>query len=72
MIANASVADGSLTFFDIAGALAELPDREREVLVDRLLLQRTLEEIAESLGITRARVRQIEMRANWRLRRALA
>ncbi|HQN08976.1 MAG TPA: sigma factor-like helix-turn-helix DNA-binding protein [Thermoanaerobaculia bacterium] len=43
--------------------LARLTERERRVLNERLGLQRTLQEIGDSLGCTRERVRQIERKA---------
>jgi RNA polymerase primary sigma factor len=55
-------------------ALALLTNREREVLELRFGLRnshgRTLQEIADRLGVSRERVRQIEQRALGRLRRA--
>jgi RNA polymerase primary sigma factor len=57
-------------------SLSSLTDREREVLELRFGLRdahgRTLQEIADRLGVTRERVRQIEQRALVRLRRAHA
>ena len=54
-------------------ALAKLPDRDRHVLERRFGIGRrreeTLQEIAERLGVSRERVRQIEQRALERLRR---
>ena len=46
-------------------ALAELPDREREILVERRLKDDpiTLEELGGLYGISRERVRQLEVRA---------
>lgn len=43
--------------------LALLPKRERFVLTHRRLRHRTLREIGEILGVTKERVRQIEVRA---------
>jgi RNA polymerase sigma factor (sigma-70 family) len=53
--------------------MATLKPREREILQRRRLsdFPETLEEIAESMGITRERVRQIEAKAFGKLRRAL-
>ena len=55
-------------------SLSSLSDREREVLELRFGLRnshgQTLQEIADRLGVTRERVRQIEQRALARLRRA--
>jgi RNA polymerase sigma factor (sigma-70 family) len=57
-----------------AVALAALNEREREVLKLRFGLRNahghTLQEIADRIGVTRERVRQIEKRALERLRRA--
>jgi RNA polymerase primary sigma factor len=56
-------------------ALARLGDRDREVLALRFGLDnshgRTLQEVANRLGVTRERVRQIEKRALERLREAV-
>jgi DNA-directed RNA polymerase sigma subunit (sigma70/sigma32) len=59
---------------DVAAALAELPPREAEVLRLRFGLhdpyqdEQTLEAIAQKMGVSRERVRQIERRALNRLR----
>ena len=57
-------------------SLSSLSDREREVLELRFGLRnahgQTLQEIADRLGVTRERVRQIEQQALTRLRRAHA
>ena len=49
----------------LLGALLSLPDREREVVTLRYGIDgnepRTLEEIGRRLGLTRERVRQIEL-----------
>ena len=50
----------------LAGALAELPDREREVLSLRFGLDgtpRTLEQVGSAIGTTRERARQVQDRA---------
>ncbi|MBO6521901.1 MAG: RNA polymerase sigma factor RpoH [Rhodospirillales bacterium] len=46
-------------------ALAELPDRERHILIERRLKDDpvTLEELGEQYGISRERIRQLEVRA---------
>jgi RNA polymerase primary sigma factor len=58
----------------MADALAELPDRERQVLELRFGIAddqpKTLREIGEILGLSRERVRQIESRALNKLRRS--
>jgi RNA polymerase primary sigma factor len=55
----------------LAQALSALPQREREVLVLRYGLEdaepKTLEEIGRRLGLTRERVRQIELESLRRL-----
>ncbi len=52
--------------------LAQLPDREREVIVRRFGLHgfhsQTLAEVGDDLGVTRERVRQIQIQALRRLR----
>jgi len=55
-------------------ALAALPDRERQIIEQRILGEppRTLQEIAIELGISRERVRQLEQNALRRLKAALA
>jgi RNA polymerase sigma-32 factor len=49
----------------LARALAALPERERQIFVERRLKDepKTLEELGESCGISRERVRQLEARA---------
>jgi RNA polymerase primary sigma factor len=65
--------EGSLRSQTLADALASLPERHRAVLILRYGLDeadpRTLEEIGRRLGITRERVRQIEVEALNRLAR---
>jgi len=57
----------------LAAALGELPEREREILAARRLQDEpeTLEELSRQYGISRERVRQIELRAFDRLQRAM-
>ena len=59
----------------IAAWLSHLTDRQREVLVRRFGLlgheSSTLEEVGREIGLTRERVRQIQVEALKRLRRAL-
>ncbi|WP_025745637.1 sigma-70 family RNA polymerase sigma factor [Kallotenue papyrolyticum] len=61
---------------NIRKALLTLSEREREVLILRYGLAeeecRTLEEIGNRLGVTRERIRQIEVKALMRLRRPQA
>ena len=49
----------------LAQAMSVLNDREREILVQRRLAEEpvTLEELSESYGVSRERIRQIEVRA---------
>ena len=61
----------------IAAGMRELTDREREVVSNHFGLEKpgsslTLEEIGKRFGVTKERVRQIEMRALARLREILA
>jgi len=56
-------------------ALGELDDREREVVelrfgLDRDGEPRTLQQVGDALGLTRERIRQIEVRAKEKLRRS--
>jgi len=55
---------------DLTHALAGLPDREQEIIQRRHLSDspETLQEVGESLGISRERVRQLEVRALRRMR----
>jgi RNA polymerase sigma factor (sigma-70 family) len=59
----------------LVSVLHKLPEREREILVAHFGLDgvpgRTLQEIGETLGLTRERVRQLERRALERARRLL-
>lgn len=48
-------------------AIDKLGPRERGILVDRCLLGKTLEEIGDKLGVTKERVRQIQLTATRRL-----
>jgi len=61
----------------IAAGMRELTDREREVVSNHFGLEKpgsslTLEELGKRFGVTKERVRQIEMRALARLREVLA
>ncbi|MFT4745258.1 MAG: RNA polymerase primary sigma factor [Nitriliruptoraceae bacterium] len=68
----ADAADAMQLASDLRQALRELPDRERDILVWRFGLDgsapRTLESVAGELGLTRERVRQLEVRALTKLR----
>jgi RNA polymerase sigma-32 factor len=57
----------------LAAALGELPEREREIIQARRLQDdpATLEELSHKFGISRERVRQIEVRAFDRLQRSM-
>ena len=54
-------------------ALGELPEREREIIRARRLQDKpsTLEELSHRFGVSRERVRQIEVRAFDRLQRSM-
>ena len=58
----------------LRNAMAELPDREREIFVERRLNDDppTLEELGEVYGISRERVRQLENRAFEKVQRSVA
>jgi len=55
-------------------ALTTLPDRERRILIERRLKEEpaTLEELGQEYGISRERVRQLEVRAFQRLQQEMA
>ena len=54
-------------------AMKELTDRERRILTERRLKEdpTTLEELAAQYGVSRERVRQIEVRAFEKLQKAM-
>jgi RNA polymerase sigma-32 factor len=54
-------------------AMTELTDRERHILTERRLRDNptTLEELASEYGVSRERVRQIEVRAFEKLQKAM-
>ena len=54
-------------------AMTELTDRERHILTERRLRDdpTTLEELAAQYGVSRERVRQIEVRAFEKLQKAM-
>ena len=54
-------------------ALKELTDRERHIIVERRLVDepKTLEDLSAKYGISRERVRQIEVRAFDKLQKAM-
>jgi RNA polymerase sigma factor (sigma-70 family) len=49
-------------------ALGALDGRDREIVVDRVVLGHTLQRVADRHGITRSRVQQLERRGLERLR----
>ncbi len=57
----------------LSAALGELPEREREIILARRLQDdpATLEELSHRFGISRERVRQIEVRAFERLQKSM-
>jgi RNA polymerase sigma-32 factor len=57
----------------LAQALKQLTDRERHIIVERRLVDepQTLEDLSEKYGISRERVRQIEVRAFDKLQKAM-
>jgi RNA polymerase primary sigma factor len=73
--AAAAVADLLRRQESLRELLDDLPPKEREILIDRFGLATgtpmTLESIGQRLGVTRERVRQIEMSALHKLRRRL-
>ena len=68
-------ADGVRRRTELMGWVKELPEKEQTVIVSRFGLDgdeaKTLEEIGRSMGLTRERVRQIEMAALVRLRHTI-
>jgi RNA polymerase sigma-32 factor len=57
----------------LQGAMAHLTERERDILNERRLKEvpTTLEDLSEKYGISRERVRQIEVRAFEKLQKAI-
>jgi RNA polymerase sigma-32 factor len=57
----------------LSAAMASLNDREKHILTQRRLIDEpeTLEELSQSYGISRERVRQIEVRAFEKLSKAM-
>jgi RNA polymerase primary sigma factor/RNA polymerase nonessential primary-like sigma factor len=71
----ADAAEGVLRREEMMGWVRELPEKEQTVIVARFGLDgsegKTLEEIGSEMGLTRERVRQIEMTALGRLRHTI-
>ena len=57
----------------LAAALKQLTERERHIIVERRLVDepKTLEDLSAKYGISRERVRQIEVRAFDKLQKAM-
>jgi RNA polymerase sigma-32 factor len=57
----------------LAGALKQLTERERHIIIERRLTDepKTLEDLSAKYGISRERVRQIEVRAFDKLQKAM-
>ena len=71
-LSPADTAEGVLRREELMEWVTDLPEKEREVIIKRFGLDgdeaQTLEEIGQSLGLTRERVRQIETAALCKLR----
>jgi len=71
----ADTAEGVMRRAEMMAWVKELPEKEQTVIVSRFGLDgseaRTLEEIGREMGLTRERVRQIEMTALGRLRNTI-
>lgn len=48
-----------------------LDDREKEIIYDRMVNGKTLQQIGDKFGLTRERIRQIEANALQKMRRAV-
>jgi RNA polymerase sigma factor (sigma-70 family) len=70
--AAAEVAADAEAASAVRQAVASLPERHREFAERRLLHGETLDAIGQSWGVTRQRVRQIEVKVSEALRRKLA
>lgn len=57
----------------LQSAMGELNEREQHILQERRLTEepKTLEELAEHYGVSRERIRQIEVRAFEKLQKAM-
>ena len=69
----AEAEESSLRMDLLQEAMAELSDRERHILTERRLKDdpTTLEELAAEYGVSRERVRQIEVRAFEKLQKTM-
>lgn len=74
-VSPADTAEGVMRRAEMMAWVKELPEKEQTVIVARFGLDgseaRTLEEIGREMGLTRERVRQIEMAALGRLRHTI-
>lgn len=74
-VSPADTAEGVMRRAEMMAWVKELPEKEQTVIVSRFGLDgseaRTLEEIGREMGLTRERVRQIEMAALSRLRHTI-
>ena len=74
-VSPADTAEGVMRRAEMMTWVKELPEKEQTVIVSRFGLDgseaRTLEEIGRDMGLTRERVRQIEMAALSRLRHTI-
>ncbi|MGH2746874.1 MAG: sigma-70 family RNA polymerase sigma factor [Actinomycetota bacterium] len=57
---------------EVASAIADLPDRERAIVVEHYYRGRRLKDIGRDLGVTESRICQLHRRALSRLQQALA
>ena len=64
-------ASKNIVYTKMKAALAELPVREQEILLQRYKHEVTLQQIADKLGLSRERIRQLEAKALQRLRKKL-
>ena len=60
-----------MTVSDLVNALARLPEREAKVIVLRFVMGLTFVEVGEVLGVSRARVWQLQKTAVTRMRKRM-